>query len=58
MEDGEQIRGEFCFGTVTFIVENHEFSAVLLNKVLYDFNAESGESIPMGNHNLEFIALV
>jgi hypothetical protein len=58
VEDGEQISCEFRFGAMTFMVENHEFSTVLLDKVLYDFNAESGESIPMGNHNLEFIALV
>jgi hypothetical protein len=56
MEDREQISGEFFAGTVNRFVENHEFSTVLFHQVLYCADAESTESIPMGNNKLELIA--
>ena len=57
MADGKEVLGEFFFWeTVSLIVENHDFSTVLFDKELYDFTAESGESIPMGNNNREFLS--
>ena len=55
MEYGEQVFCEFLFGTVNRRAKNHDFSTVLLDQELYDFAAEAGESIPMGNNNSELI---
>jgi len=51
----EEIGNKFLLGTVNSFVENHDLSTVLFNQELYDFSAESGESIPMGNNKAEFI---
>ena len=55
MENLQQIGSKFLFGAVSSLVENHDFSTVLLDKISNDFAAEAGESIPMGDHNSEFI---
>ncbi len=55
MENLQQIGSKFLFGTVSSLVENHDFSTVLLDKISNDFAAEAGESIPMGDHNAAFI---
>ncbi len=56
MENLQQIGSKLFFGAVSSLVENHDFSTVLLDKISKDFAAESCESIPMGDHNSEFIA--
>ena len=55
MENFQQIGSKFFFGTVCRLVENHDFATVLFHQESNDFAAESGESIPMGNHTSEFI---
>ncbi len=55
MENLQQIGSKFLFGTVCSLVENHDFSTVLFDQESNDFSAESGESIPMGDHNSAFI---
>jgi hypothetical protein len=55
MQNCEEIGSKFLCGAVYSFVENHDFSTVLFDKELYDFAPESGESIPMGNNNAEFI---
>ena len=55
METLQQIGSKFFFGTVCSFVENHDFSTVLFDQASNNFTAESGESIPMGDHNSEFI---
>jgi len=56
MQNCEQIGSKFFLsGTVNSFVENHDFSTVFFDQELYDFSAETGESIPMGNNNAEFI---
>ncbi len=55
MENLQQIGSKFLFGTVRSLVENHDFSTVLLDKISNDFAAEAGESIPMGDHNAALI---
>jgi len=56
MQNCEEIGSKFCLGAVNSLVENHDFSTVLFDQELYDFAAETGESIPVGNNNAEFIA--
>ena len=56
MEYCEPIGSKCLFGTVYSWVENHDFSTVLFNQELYNLSAESGESVPMGNNNLELIS--
>ena len=51
----QQIGSKLFLGAVCSLVENHDFATVLFHQESYDFAAESGESIPMGNHNSEFI---
>jgi hypothetical protein len=58
VEDGENILGEFLFGAVVRVVENHDPAAVLLGKPLNKLEPESGEPVSMGNHNSELIAAV
>ena len=58
MEDGEYILGEFGFGAGIRLVENHDFSAVLLDQLLDEFKSESGEPVLVGDHNSEFISAV
>ncbi len=58
MEDGENILGEFLFGAVILVVENHDPAAVLLGKPLDELESEPGEPVSMGNHNAELIAAV
>ena len=55
MANFQQIGSKFLFGTVCRLVENHDFATVLFHQESYDFAAESGESIPMGNHTSELI---
>ena len=55
MQNREEIGSKFFFRTVNSFVENHDFATVLFDQELYDFAAEPGESIPMGNNNAEFI---
>ena len=55
METLQQIGSKFLFGTLCSCVENHDFATVLLDQIPNDFAAESGESIPMGDHNSAFI---
>ena len=55
METRQQIGSKFLFGRVCSCVANHDFATVLFDQVSNDFAAESGESIPMGDHNSEFI---
>ena len=55
MENLQQIGSKFLFGTVCRLVENHDFATVLFNQESDNFTAESGESIPMGDHNSAFI---
>ena len=38
------------------LVENHDPAAFLLDQPLDEFKAEPGQSVPVGNHNIEFIA--
>ena len=56
MQDGEYILGELGLGAGIRLVENHDCAAVLLDQPLDEFKAESGQPVPMGNHNIEFIA--
>ncbi len=55
MQNREEIGSKLRFRTVNSFVENHDFATVLFHQELYDFSAETGESIPMGNNNAEFI---
>ena len=58
MKDGENILGEFPLGAVIRVAENQDLPAVGLGKPLENLKSEAGKSIPVGNHNLEFIAAV
>jgi hypothetical protein len=58
IEDGENIFGEFKLGAVIRSVENQDLAPVLLGHPLDEFKAEPGESVSVGNHNLELIAAV
>ena len=57
VQDREKIRCEFFLRTVNCLAENHEFATVLFNEVLSNTDTESGESVPMGNNNLDLIIL-
>ena len=58
MKDGEKILGEFQFGAVVCVAENQDRPAVGFGKPLENLKSEAGKSMPVGNHNLEFIAAV
>ena len=55
MENFQQIGSKLLFGAVCRLVENHDFATVLFDQESNNFTAESGESIPMGDHNSAFI---
>ena len=58
MKDGENILGEFLFGAVACVVENHDPTAVLLGKPLNEYEPESGQPVSVDNHNAVLIAAV
>jgi hypothetical protein len=37
-------------------IENHEFPAVVFNEESQNIDPKTGESVTMGNHNLELIS--
>jgi hypothetical protein len=57
VEDGEKILGEFMFGAKVRFIENHDFSTVLLDQELDALESESCETVFVGNHNPELVAL-
>ena len=58
MQDGENILGEFLFGAVIRVVENHDPAAVLFGKPLDELKSKPGKPVSVGNHNSELIAAV
>ena len=57
MEDGQQIFGEFRLGSrLRFRVENHDAPTVAFNEVFDEGEAESRQSVSVGNHNFKLVA--
>ena len=56
VQDRENILGEFRFGAVIRVAENHDLAAVLLRHPPDEFEPEPGEPVSVGNHNAELIA--
>ena len=56
VQDGENILGEFLFGAVIRVAENHDPTAVLFGKPLDKLESEPCKPVPVGNHNEELIA--
>ena len=48
----------FLRGAEISLVENQEFATVFLEDLLDEFGSEPGESVSVGNHKRELIALV
>lgn len=53
---GEEVLGEFVFGTAQSWIENHELAAVFLNEESEQVEPEAAESVAVGNHKLELVA--
>ena len=56
VQDGENILGEFLFGAVIRVAENHDLAPVLLGQPLDEVKPEPRQAVPVGNHNAELIA--
>ena len=56
MKDIEQILGKFVLWRVRSLIENHEFSTVVLDNLSNEFTAKSCQSVTVGNHKLDAIA--
>ncbi len=52
MQNREQVASKFLFGRLLDVVENHEFSAVALDKPSDEFVPKSAKAVFVGNHNL------
>ena len=58
VENGGNILGEFLFGAVFLLTENHDFTTVSLDKPDNKLESEAGKPIPVGNHKFELISAV
>ena len=55
-EDGEKILGKLGRGAEYSLVENHEFSTVVLHQILDEVKAKACKTVSVGNHKRELIA--
>jgi hypothetical protein len=55
-KDREKILGKFRGGTVYSLVENHDFSTVVLDQILDEIESKSRKTVSVGNHKRELIA--
>ena len=51
MEDRKYVSSDFAFGWVHKVVENHELSTEVLNRVPDKVEPKACESVTVGNHN-------
>jgi hypothetical protein len=56
MEDAKQIVCDLLLWGEISLLENHDFSTVLLDKERNELESKSCESVSVGNHNLELFA--
>lgn len=54
-EDAEKILGKLGSGAVYSLVENHDVSTVLFDRIAHEVKPESGKTVFVGNHKRELI---